>query len=170
MGCMETARDSGGILVVDAQHPSLGAELDRFFDALHDEPRYFGPSASTNPKPSRSLIEALRTPEGVRMAAIECGRAVGVARVDTSGELFIAIVNDRRGTGVGTMLGRAVLDRAAEAGYRRVVLRTSRRSRAARRVGEQLGCTLVERPRGRTDLVAFPREPSVHRPQSGASS
>jgi RimJ/RimL family protein N-acetyltransferase len=156
-GLMETEHDSGGILLVDAQHPSLGAELDRFFDALHDERRYFGPSASANPKPFRSLIESLRAPDGVRMAAIECGRAVGVARVDTSGELFIVIVDDRRGTGVGTMLGRAVLDRAAAAGYRRVVLRTTRRSRAARRVGEHLGCTLVERARGRADLIASPR-------------
>ena len=118
MARMETEHDSGGILLVDAQHPSLGAELDRFFDALHDEPRYFGPSASANPKPFRSLIESLRALDGVRMAAIECGRAVGVARVDTSGELFIAIVDDRRGTGVGTLLGRAVVDRAAAAGYR----------------------------------------------------
>jgi GNAT superfamily N-acetyltransferase len=170
MVAMETVHDSGGILVVDAQHPSLGAELDRFFDALRDEPRYFGPSASANPKPFRSLIEALRSPEGVRMAAIECGRAVGLARVDTSGELFIAIVNDRRGTGVGTTLGRAVLDRAAEAGYRRVVLRTTRRSRAARRVGEQLGCVLVERARGRTEMVVDPAEAESHGHQFSANS
>jgi GNAT superfamily N-acetyltransferase len=127
---METWHDSGGILVVDAQHPSLGAELDRFFDELRDEPRYFGPSAAANPKPYRSLIRALQESDGVRLAAIECGRAVGVARVDTAGELFIAIVNDRRGTGVASLLGRTVLDRAAAAGYRRVVSRTSRRRRA----------------------------------------
>src|SRR5262245_27379914 len=40
-----------GPLIVDADHPSLDAEHDRFFEALRSEPRYFGPSASTNPKP-----------------------------------------------------------------------------------------------------------------------
>jgi hypothetical protein len=131
---METLHDSGGILVIDAQHPSLGAELDRFFDELRSEPRYFGPSAAANPKPSRSLIKALQESDGVRLAAIECGRAVGVARVDATGELFIAIVNDRRGTGVASLLGRAVLDRASRAGYRRVASRPSRRRRPPVRI------------------------------------
>ena len=70
------------IHVIDALHPSLDDELDRFFDELRDERRYFGPSASDNPKPFRSLVEALRRRDGITLAALECGRVVGVARVD----------------------------------------------------------------------------------------
>jgi GNAT superfamily N-acetyltransferase len=143
----------GGILVIDGLHPSLDGELARFFDELHDEPRYFGPSASTNPKPFRSLVEALRRRDGLRLAALECGRVVGVARVDGRGELFIAVTADRRGAGIGSTLGHAAVQRAACLGHRRVVLRTSRRSGAARRVGEHLGGTVVERGRGRTEFV-----------------
>jgi len=143
----------GGIIVVDALHPSLDDQLERFFDELHDEPRYFGPSASSNPKPFRSLVDALRRREGFRLAALECGRVVGVARVDEGGELFIAVTADRRGGGIGTTLGHAAVQRAAYLGHRRVSLRTTSRSRAARRVGEQLGGTIVERARGRADLV-----------------
>ena len=44
----------------------------------------------------------------------------------------------------------------ARSGYRRIVLRSTRRSRAARRVGEQLGCVVVERSHGRTDMILDP--------------
>jgi GNAT superfamily N-acetyltransferase len=146
-----TAQDD--IHVVDALHPSLDDELDRFFDELHDERRYFGPSASDNPKPFRSLVEALRRRDGITLAALQCGRVVGVARVDAGGELLIAVTVDRRGHGIGTTLGHAAVQRAACLGQRRVVLRTSRRHHAARRVGEHLGGTLVERTRGRTEFI-----------------
>src|SRR5262245_45922324 len=98
MARMETT-EPDNIQVVDALHPSLDDELERFFDDLRDEPRYFGPSASSNPKPFRSLVDALRRREGFRLAALECGRVVGVARVDRAGELFIAVIADRRGVG-----------------------------------------------------------------------
>src|SRR5262245_13106189 len=145
-----------GPLIVDADHPSLDAEHQRFFEALRAEPRYFGPSASTNPKPYPSLIDALRSREGFRLAAVDHGRVVGLARVAPDGELFIAIVADRRGTGVGTALGRAMLQRAARSGHGRVVMRSSRRSRAARRVGTQLGGRAVDRPHGRTEMIFDP--------------
>ena len=149
-------KELGGIQVVDALHPSLDDELERFFEDLHDEPRYFGPSASSNTKPYRSLVEALRRREGFRLAALECGRVVGVARVDGTGELFMAVTADRRGAGIGTTLGHAAVQRAVCLGHRRVVLRTTRRHRAARRVGEQLGGTIVERGRGRAEFVLEP--------------
>jgi GNAT superfamily N-acetyltransferase len=144
------------ILSVSAEHPSLDGALDRFFDALRDERRYFGPTGSTNPKPFRSLVDSLREREGVRLAAVEHGDVIGVARIDSHGELFLAVVAERRGSGVGTALARAVLARAADLGYRRIVMRSTRRSRAARRIGEQLGCTLIELQRGRTDLILDP--------------
>jgi GNAT superfamily N-acetyltransferase len=161
MAGMETT-ELDGIVVVDALHPSLDEQLERFFDDLHNEPRYFGPSASGNPKPFRSLVEALRQRDGFRLAAVECGRVVGVARVDEAGEMFIAVTADRRGGGIGTTLGHAAVQRAAYLGHRRVILRTTRRSGAARRVGEQLGGTVVERARGRADLVLEPRRHMRH--------
>ena len=152
MAGMETT-EQNEIHVVDALHPSLDDELDRFFDELHDEPRYFGPSASDNPKPFRSLVESLRRRDGIKLAAMECGRVVGVARVDAGGELLIAVTADRRGHGIGTTLGHAAVQRAAFLGQRRVVLRTNRRHRAARRIGEHLGGTQVERKPGKTEFI-----------------
>ena len=58
---------------------------------------------------------------------MEGGRVVGVARVDITGELLIAVSADRRGDGIGTTLCHAAVQRAACAGQRRVVLRTTRR-------------------------------------------
>ena len=123
-------QNSTGSIVVDALHPSLDDELERFFDDLHDEPRYFGPSASDNPKPFRSLVECAAATRWVSVGGAGVRTAlVGVARVDEAGELFIAVTADRRGAGIGTTLGHAAVQRAACLGHRRVVLRTTRRHR-----------------------------------------
>ncbi len=145
-----------GMSIISADHPSLGGDIDRFLVDLRSEQRFFGPSAKANPKPFPSLIEALRGRGGFRIAAVECGRIVGLARVDGAGELFLAVVADRRGAGIGAALGRATLERAAVHNYRRVVMRSTRRSRAARRVAEQLGCLVVDHVHGRTDLILTP--------------
>ena len=141
------------IRIVAADHPSVDRDVDHFLDALRSEPRYFGPSARSNPKPFPSLIEAFAERTGFRLAASIDGRICGLVRVDPSGDVAIAVAADHRGRGVGTVLGQAALARAIELGYRRLVMRSSRRSRAARRVGEALGCTVVDVGRGRTDLI-----------------
>lgn len=94
----------GGILVVEASHPSLDGELDRFFDTLHSDQ----PGGGTAPSP---VVEALRCRDGVRLAAIECGRVIGVARVDRVGRVYVAVANDRRAIGVGPALARALIER-----------------------------------------------------------
>mgnify|MGYP000938174778 CR=1 FL=1 len=142
-----------GIRIVAVDHPSLDREVARFLAELEAEPRYFGPSAATNPKPFPSLRAQLGQRGGVRLAAVECGRIVGLVRIDEHGAAHMAVVADRRGLGVGTLLGQAALERAIADGFSRIVLRTTRRSRAARRVGEALGCVVVEQDRGRTDLI-----------------
>jgi len=142
-----------GIHIVAADHPSLAGDIDVFLDRVEREQRWFGPSGRTNAKPFRSLIEAVRARGGFRMAAIECGRIVGLARVDGAGELFLVVGAEHRGRGIGSTLGRAVAVRAHDLRYTRLVLRTTRRGLAARRIGEQLGAISVDLGRGRTELI-----------------
>lgn len=144
---------AGSIQIVAADHPSLDRDVNAFLARLAEERRFFGPTAAANPKPFPSLIRALAGREGFRLAATEAGRVIGLVRIDGAGNAHIAVVPDRRGVGVGTTLGRAALDRAIQLGYTRVTLRWSRRSRAARRVGEALGCVVVEHGPGRTDVI-----------------
>lgn len=139
--------------VVAADHPSLDRDIDAFIDRLQCEQRRFGPSARSNPKPSRSLCDDLRNRGGFRLAAVECGQIVGLARIDGAGNLTIAVDAERRGLGVGTTLGRAMAQRALQLHYPRLVLWSTRRSRAARRIGEELGAVVVEHGHGRMEFI-----------------
>lgn len=145
--------DLAGIVVVAADHPSLVGDIDAFLERLQREQRYFGPTARANPKPFRSLIASLRERGGFRMAAVECGRIVGLARVDGAGELFLAVGPEHRNRGIGTALGLAMVARASDLHLRRLVLRSTRRSRDARRLGDQLGAVVIDLGRGRTELI-----------------
>ena len=57
--------------VVAADHPSLDRDIEAFIDRLQCEQRRFGPSARSNPKPSRSLCAGLRHRGGFRLAAVD---------------------------------------------------------------------------------------------------
>jgi GNAT superfamily N-acetyltransferase len=138
---------------VSGDHPSLDGDLDRFLAELRSEQRRFGPSSRANPKPFPSLIKHLRQRGGFRVAAVERGRAVGLARVDEAGVVSIAVAADRRGWGIGAALLRATLKRAIALEYTRLAIHSTRRSWAIRRIGEQLGCTVVDGDIGRTDLI-----------------
>jgi len=140
-------------IIVAADHPSLAGDIDRFLTRLQTEQRYFGPSARANPKPSRSLIASLRERDGFRLAILIDREIVGVARVDGAGELWMAITPEHRGRGLGTELGRAVTVRARDLHVTRLVMRSTRRSRAARRVAEELGCIIIDGRHGRTELI-----------------
>ncbi len=148
-----TNPDADSLRVVAADHPALTRDVDEFLEGLRSEPRFFGPTARANPKPFPSLIEALGDRDGIRLAAIECGVVIGVIRIDAGGDVLMAVRADRRGDGVGTALGQVALRRAIDLGYRRLVMRSTQRSRAARRIGEALGCTVVDVGRGRTELI-----------------
>jgi GNAT superfamily N-acetyltransferase len=145
-----------GTTIVQVDHPSFARDVEAFLIELRDEPRYFGPTAATNPKPFPSQIEALRNRGGFRVAAVETGRIVGLARVDGAGELTIAVVADRRGCGIGRALTTAALRRAGALHYRKVTLRTTHRAGAAQLMCEALGALAVERGDGRIDLVMHP--------------
>jgi GNAT superfamily N-acetyltransferase len=140
-------------IIVAADHPSLAGDIELLLTELQDEQRYFGPSARSNPKPSRSLIASLRERGGFRMAVVHAGRMVGMARVDGAGELFMALAPEHRDRGIGVELGRAVAVRARDLHYTRLVMRSTKRSRAARRVGEELGCFVIDGPHGRTEFI-----------------
>ena len=118
------------------------------------EPRYFGRLDGTGPKPFPSLIARVCSREsGFRIAALHEGRVVGLARVDDAGEVFVVVVADARGRGVGLALARALIDRARAHGCRRLVLRSSRRSRAAVALAESMGFVVVDLGRGRIELI-----------------
>ena len=141
------------IRIAAADHPSLFGDIDAFLERLDAEQRYFGPTAKRNPKPTRSLLAALRGRGGFRMAALDDDQIIGLVRVDGSGELFLAVDDDYRGCGIGTELGRAAAIRARDLYYTRLVIRSTQRSRAVRRVGEELGCLVVDGRRGRIELI-----------------
>ena len=152
MSARSSARFEGP--VVSADHPSLDDLVDRFAARLRAEPRRFGTVAGANPKPTRSLVERIcRRGDGLRVAALDDGDVVGLARVDASGEVWIAVVPEHRGTGIGTAMAVELVRRARAVGYTGLVLRSSRRSRAAVALGRAMGFTVVDRGRGRIDLV-----------------
>jgi GNAT superfamily N-acetyltransferase len=139
--------------IVSADHPSLDVDLERFLTELRTEPRHFGPSARTNPKPYPSLVASLRGRGGFRIVTVERGRVIGLVRADGEGSVWIAVAADRRGWGIGAALGRAAIHRAIGLRYRRLVINSTRRSWAIRRIGERSGCVVVEHEHGRTELI-----------------
>lgn len=139
--------------VVAVDHPSLDRDVERFLDDLRRESRFFGPTTHTNPKPFPSLIQLLERRTGFRLGVVECNRLIGLARVDRAGQVFIAIAADRRGTGVGTLLGTALVERAIQLGHHRLSGHTTARSMAANQIAASLGCTIVAGEGGRTDLI-----------------
>lgn len=145
--------DTVEALIVAADHPSLAGDIDRFLTLLQIERRYFGPTASSRPKPSRALLASLGRRGGFRMAVFVEGRVVGLARIDGAGELFLAVAPEYRGEGLGTELGRAMVERARQLHYTRLVIRSSHRSGTARRVGHELGCVVIDGDRGRTEFI-----------------
>ena len=153
IGPMHDEHTSTEALIVAADHPSLAGDIDEFLTRLQLEQRFFGPTANTRPKPSRPLIAALRERGGFRMALFVDERIVGLARIDGAGELFLAVAPEYRGDGLGTELGRAMATRARQLHYTRIVMRTSRRTSAARRVGEELGCVVIDVGQGRTEFI-----------------
>jgi GNAT superfamily N-acetyltransferase len=141
------------VQIVAADHPSLDGDVERFLGGLRSERRYFGPTGRANPKPFPSLISTLSGRGGFRLAAVECGRIVGLVRVDGAGELSIAVGAEHRRAGIGSALCRAASERAAALGHGRLLVRSTRRSRAVRELATGLGAVVVERDRGRTELL-----------------
>jgi GNAT superfamily N-acetyltransferase len=147
------------LLLVAADHPSLeGAILD-FAARLRAERRWFGPGAAANPKPSASLVDRLgRTGDGPGAAAVLDGVVVAVCRIDRAGIVSIAVDPAHRGLGIGAGLLRRTIDRAQRDGIDRLVLRTSRRSRAAHRLAAQLGFERRDGERGAVEFVLDRRD------------
>jgi len=145
--------------MVAAKHPSLAVEqFDRFARALRDEPRYFGRSViERGPKASPRLVHRLLTGDGIAFVAVADGDIVGMARLEDDAEgaeLSVAVIERWRGRGVGRELASATVSHGRRVGYRRVVMRSSHRSRAALSLGRALGFEVVDMGRGRVDLVA----------------
>ena len=145
-------------LVVATAHPSLDDAVRRFCDELRAETRYFGRRGAAAPKPTLSLIRRLESPEpAIGIAAVVDGAIIGVARIDgaaqAGAELLIAVGQAWRGRGVALQLGVEIVARARDAGVPRIVVRTSHRRSDLRELGSTLGFQVVDRGRGRVDLV-----------------
>ena len=139
--------------IVSADHPSIDVDLERFLTELRSEPQHLGRSIRTDPRPFPSLVASLRGGDGFRIVAVERGRVIGPVRIDREGSVWIAVAADRRGWGIGAALGRAAIHRAIALEYRRLVIDSTRRSWAIRRIGERSGCVVVDHEHGRTELV-----------------
>ena len=133
------------VRITAADHPSLDAGVARFADEVKAEPRYFGRPGGTRAEAvSLSHRAGVLRESGFRIAALHEGRVVGLARVDDDGEVFMVVVAAARGRGVGLALARAMVERARDRGCRRLVLRSSRRSRAAVALAESMGFIVVD--------------------------
>jgi GNAT superfamily N-acetyltransferase len=144
---------SGNICIAAGEHPSLTSDLGPFVAELAAEQRYFGPTGRCTPKASRALITNLAAPGGFRVLAMADQHVVGAVRVDEDGELFVAVLATHRGLGIGYCLAEAAIARATRLGHRSIVLRTTRRARAALRLGERLDGTVFDTGRGAIEVV-----------------
>jgi GNAT superfamily N-acetyltransferase len=151
---MQVVIDPPGVRIAAADHPSLDTAVAEFAARLRAEPRYFGRLDGSAPKPFPSLIARVCSREsGFRIAALYEGRVIGLARVDDRGEVYVVVAAAARGRGLGLALARAVVERARADGRTRLVLRSSRRSRAALALGVAMGFVAVDLGRGRVDLI-----------------
>lgn len=130
-----------GIQFVAADHPSLAADIDAFLERIE-------PEIDRSDSPTG---HSLRERGGFRMAAVECGNIVGLARIDGAGELFLVVDPQHRGRGVGTALGRAMARRADQLHYSRLVLRAT--GRARRPISEHLDAVVVDVGGGRIEAI-----------------
>jgi|TARA_R110002110_G_scaffold158544_3_gene355896 GNAT superfamily N-acetyltransferase len=138
-------------IVVALGHPSLTSCVAEFAEQLRAERRYFGRSAT--PKPSRSMIERLMTLGSVNFGVMSEGQLVAVSRVGDSSELDIAVLADRRGNGIGSLLLRHTIERAELVGHERIVLHSSRRSRPVAAIGQRSDASAIDHGDGRVDII-----------------
>ena len=145
--------DGGTPYVVALDHPSVIDAVEAFALELRSEQRYFGPRAS--PVPFPSLINRVTSAGGSRLGVMVDGRLIAMSRVESTGDTSIAVVTDWRGRGVGRMLMAATVQRAGQHGLGRIVLRSTRRSKAVQALGAAVGACTIDQGLGRVDLI-FP--------------
>lgn len=139
--------------IVPADHPALDPDVERFLTELRSEAKTVGRPAGSGPRRSPSALSVLRGRGGFRVAAVESGRVVGLARVDGGGDVCLSVLADRRGLGIGTALGKAALERATALHYPRLVIGSRELGRAVRRAGEHLGYVVVDLDDDRAELI-----------------
>jgi RimJ/RimL family protein N-acetyltransferase len=119
-------------------YESLSAETiyTRFFAVI----RYFDPYVDRLLSSSRSVVVVAEAPDG---------RIVGIAEAvgDESGaaESGIAVLEEFQGRGIGTALGRAILDAARRCGFTKLYGYVMPSNRAAIRLALKFGARIVGR-------------------------
>ena len=139
--------------VVAIDHPSLQLLVDPFVDGLRSESRRFDRRGRANPKPFPSLVRKVTDRQRRRFGVIEPERLVAMASLSRDGEVAVAVLANRRGRGLGSMLLSNVVERAGALGYRRLVMESSRRSRPVAALGARFGWKSFEIGLGRVELV-----------------
>jgi GNAT superfamily N-acetyltransferase len=146
---------SDQLMIIGADHPSLHEALEEFDAAigeLHclDPAPFRAPTSDPQFRRSTSLSESF---SGFRFAAMLNGRIIAAAKVDENGDLSIAVLPAFRGQGVATQLSVACVARARLHGYHRLTMRSSHRSQRAREVSVAERVLLLDRGKGRIDLM-----------------
>lgn len=148
--------------IVAIDHPSLMHLVDPFIDELRQESRGFGRIDAANPKPFPSLVRRVTDRDRIRFGTMTDDGLAGMASLSRDGEISLAIAAPHRNLGHGTKLLVHVVQVAERAGFGRVHMISSRRSRPVTRLADRFGWTVVDSSRGRLDLILdLPRRQSA---------
>lgn len=148
--------------IVAIDHPSLMHLVDPFIEELRQESRGFGRIDAANPKPFPSLVRKVTARDRIRFGTMTENGLVGMASLSRDGEISMTIAAPHRSCGHGTNLLVHVVQVAERAGYGRVHMTSSRRSRPVSRLGDRFGWTVVDSAHGRLELILeLPRRQSA---------
>lgn len=139
--------------IVAIDHPSLISPVGTFVEELRLESRRFGRADAANPKPFPSLVRKVTDADRVRFGVMAEQRVIAMVSLSSGGEISMAVAASHRGRGHGTRLLTHIVGVAEAAGFGRVFMTSSRRSRPISRLGDRHGWTAVDVTPGRLDLI-----------------
>jgi L-amino acid N-acyltransferase YncA len=121
-----------------------------FATALPEEDMRFLRTDITQRPALRGWLRSIEEGRRVAVAALHDGVMVGFGSVNRReqswfrhlGEIRVLVSRSHRGTGIGSVLAREILDLAHEAGLRKLAAQMAKEQEGARRLFERLGFTV----------------------------